>query len=158
MGLFSIPTYFRTAPTPQAVAAAFEAMTGLPMTAEDHPTPVLLVYHPAHPTLPLSFCWCTNRQQQWTQAEAFRRESQPLPFPTYPTSITLEAVLLDTRAYSYLCVVALALLHRLGGVSLQPVTLPAWANHLWQDVPARSLGEQLHSLFRLEWQQARKGD
>jgi hypothetical protein len=155
MGLFSIPIYFRKAPTPQEVATAFEVMTGLPVSEEAHPEPVLLVYHPAHPTLPLSFNWCTDRQW-WEQAEALGSKSPPVPFPTYLASITLEAVLLNSRAYSYLCVAALAVLHRLGGVSPQPFTLPAWANHPWQDVPARSIGQHLHSLFRLEWQQAGK--
>jgi hypothetical protein len=82
MGLFSIPIYFRKAPTPQEVATAFEVMTGLPVSEEAHPEPVLLVYHPAHPTLPLALIGAPtavsggNKQKIWA---ASRRQcpSQP---------------------------------------------------------------------------------
>lgn len=147
MGIYAISVYFLTAPTPLEVAAEWEAMTGfavaLPVSGEKE----LYLIHPAHPEHPVVLSWATDRQQRHTHLEETLQMQLPLPFPTYPVSLEVSAELLDTRAYSYLRNVALAVLCRLGGVTEQPFTLPSWANHPWQQVPARSYWERLKSLY-----------
>jgi hypothetical protein len=147
MGIYAISVYFLTAPTPLEVAAGVETMVGFSVGVPVSGEKDLFLLHPAHPEHPVVLSWATDRQQRHTQLQETLQMQLPLPFPTYPASIDLSAELLNTRAYSYLRNVALAVLFRLGGVAEQPFTLPSWANHPWQQVPARSGWERLKSLY-----------
>jgi len=151
MGIYSIPVYFLTAPTPLEIVAEWEARTGFSEATPVDEATELLLYHPAHPAHPVMLGWSTDRLQRHAQLEATLQVQVPLAFPTYPATITLDVVPLNTRAHSYVRNVTLAVLLGLGGVVEHSFTLPSWATCPWHQVPPRSRWQRIQSLYLLKF-------
>jgi hypothetical protein len=152
MSIYSIQVHFPTAPTPLEVGAMLEVMTGFSSGMLTYEEGELWLTHPAHPAHPIRLGWWTDRLQGHAQLEATLHVQSPLPFPTYPVTIILDAEPINTRAHSYLRNVALAALLQLGGVTEYPFTFfPSWANQPWQQVPARNLWQKIKSFYSLEF-------
>jgi hypothetical protein len=113
-------------------------MTGFRVAEPPPGETELLLAFPDDPARSVILRWVTDRQQQHAQVEATLRRTILMPLPTHPSCMTLTAELLNTRAQHYLRSVTLAALHRLGGVTEHPFTLPVWVNHPWCEVPAGS--------------------
>jgi hypothetical protein len=151
MGIYSIPVYFLTAPTPLEVVAEWEARTGFSAATPADEATELLLAHPAHPTHPVMLGWSTDRLQRHAQLEATLQVQALLPFPTYPATITLDAEPLTTRAHSYLRNVTVAVLLGLGGVVEHPFIPPSWATYPWYQIPPRSRWQRIQSLYLLKF-------
>jgi hypothetical protein len=151
MGIYSIQVHFLVAPTPLEVGAMLAGMTGFSSEMLAYEEAELRLTHPAHPAHPIWLGWWTDRLQRHAQLEATLHVQSPIPFPTYPVTIVLNAEPINTRAHSYLRNVTLAILLRLGGVMEHPFTFPRWANQPWQQVPARTLLQKIKSLYSLEF-------
>jgi hypothetical protein len=151
MGIFCIQVYFLTAPTPVTIVTMLQAMTGLVLAGPAPEGHELALTHPTHPAHPVRLGWWTDRQQGHAQLEATLQVQVPLPFPTYPACIELEAEPLNTQAHRYLRNVTLAALLQLDGVVEQPFTLPSWANRPWQQVPPRRFWQRIESLYLLRF-------
>jgi len=151
MGIYSIQVHFLAAPTPLEVGAMLAVMTGFSSELLAHEEAELRLTHPAHPAHPIWLGWWTDRLQRHAQLEATLQVQSPISFPTYPVTIVLNAEPINTRAHSYLRNVTLAALLRLGGVMESPFTVSNWANQPWQQVPARTLWQQIKSLYSLEF-------